>query len=65
MAAARVIWRRHLSNGGIQGFLVDLDVLHRVMRPAVHGNIPVVIKIPSNFPASFCIINFVVSHNRS
>jgi hypothetical protein len=42
-----------------------LDVLHRVMRPALHPHILMVIKIASNFPAFFCIIIFVVTHNPS
>ncbi len=42
-----------------------LVVIHWAMRPALHRPISMVIKIVSNFPASFCIINFVFSHNRS
>ncbi len=42
-----------------------LDVLHRAMRPSLHQCISMVINITSNFPASFCIIDFVVAHNLS
>jgi hypothetical protein len=42
-----------------------LDVLHRAMHSASHQRTPVVIKIASSFPASFCIVNFVVAHNHS
>jgi hypothetical protein len=42
-----------------------LVVLHWAMRPALHQPISMVIKIASNFPASFCIIDFVFSHNHS
>jgi hypothetical protein len=42
-----------------------LDVLHRVIHSALHRCTPMVIKIASNFPAPFCIVNFVVVHNSS
>jgi hypothetical protein len=42
-----------------------LDVLHWVMCPALHQRIPMVIEIASEFPAFFCIVNFVVAHNGS
>jgi hypothetical protein len=40
-----------------------LDVLHWAMHPASHQRIPIVIKIASNLPAFFCIIDFIVAHN--
>jgi hypothetical protein len=42
-----------------------LDVLYPAMRPTLHQRIPMVIKIASNFPASFFIVNFIVAQNRS
>jgi hypothetical protein len=41
-----------------------LNVLHWAMRPALHRQIPMVIKIASDFPEFFCIVNYVVAHNH-
>jgi hypothetical protein len=52
-------WRHPLASSQA------LDVFHWAMCPALHQHIPMVIKIASNFPASFCIVNLVAAHNCS
>ncbi len=42
-----------------------IDVLHLVMHHALHQRISTVIKIASNFPAFYFIVDFVVAHNCS
>jgi hypothetical protein len=41
------------------------DVLHRAMLSALYQSICMVIKIASNLPAFFVVVNFIVGHNRS
>jgi hypothetical protein len=41
------------------------DVLHRAMHPALYRRIRMAIKIASNLPAFFIVVNFIVGHNRS
>jgi hypothetical protein len=43
----------------------DWDVLHWVMRTALYCRIRMAIKITSNLPAFFVVVNFIVSHNCS
>jgi hypothetical protein len=40
------------------------DVLHREMHPALYRHIPMVIKIASNFPTFFVVIDFSFAQNR-
>jgi hypothetical protein len=40
------------------------DVLHRAMRPALYRPIRMVIKVASNFPAFFVIVDFLFAHNH-
>jgi hypothetical protein len=40
-------------------------VLHRAMRPASYRCIRMAIKIASNLPAFFVVVDFIVGHNRS
>jgi hypothetical protein len=41
------------------------NVLHWVMRPASYHCICTAIKIASNLPAFFDVVDFIVGHNRS
>jgi hypothetical protein len=41
------------------------DVLHWAMCPALYPHICIAIKIASNLPAFFVVVNFIVGHNRS
>jgi hypothetical protein len=41
------------------------DVLHRAMCPASYRRIHMAIKIASDLPAFFVVVNFIVGHNRS
>jgi hypothetical protein len=41
------------------------DVLHWAMRPALYHRICMAIKIASNLPAFFVIVDFVAGHNHS
>jgi hypothetical protein len=40
------------------------DVLHWAMCPALYHRIRMVIKIASNFPAFFAVVDFLFAHNR-
>ena len=65
MADARAIWHWHLTVGGIQGVALSeaLDVLHRAMCPTLYCRIRMAIKIASDLPAFFVVIDFVVADN--
>jgi hypothetical protein len=41
------------------------DVLHWAMHPALYRRICMAIKIASNLPAFFAVVDFIVGHNRS
>jgi hypothetical protein len=41
------------------------DVLHQAVRPTLYHRIYMSIKIASNLPAFFHVIDFIVGHNRS
>jgi hypothetical protein len=41
------------------------DALHQAMHPALYCRICMAIKIASNLPAFFVIVDFIVGHNRS
>jgi hypothetical protein len=41
------------------------DVLHWGMRPALYCRISIAIKIASNLPAFFVVVDLIVGHNRS
>jgi hypothetical protein len=42
-----------------------LDVVHWAMHPKLYRHIHMAIKIASNLPAFFVVINLVVGQNRS
>jgi hypothetical protein len=42
-----------------------LDVRYQVMHHALYRRICMAIKIASNLPAFFVVVNFIVGHNRS
>jgi hypothetical protein len=52
-------WRHSVASSEVRG------VLHRVMRPALYRRIPVVIKMASNLPELFVVVDLVVSNNHS
>jgi hypothetical protein len=41
------------------------DMVHQAMHPASFRHIYVAIKIASNLPAFFVVVDFIVGHNRS
>jgi hypothetical protein len=41
------------------------DVLHCAMRPASYCRIHMVIKISSNYPAFFIVVDFLFAHNHT
>jgi hypothetical protein len=41
------------------------DVLHWMMPPPLYRRIRMALKIASNLPAFFVVVNFIVGHNRS
>ncbi len=44
---------------------IAMDALHWAMCPALYHRIRMAIKIASNLPAFFVVVDFVVGHNRS
>jgi hypothetical protein len=42
-----------------------LDVLHWVMRPALHRRIRMVIEVASNLPAFFVVTDYLFAYNLS
>ncbi len=64
MVAAEAIRHRHLPNAGIQR-LLGKDVLHWVVCLTLYRRIRMAIKIASDLPAFFVVVDFVVGHNRS
>jgi hypothetical protein len=64
MAATGAIWRRHLTDGGIQWLRASseaLDVLHQVMCPTLYCCIAMAIEIASNLPVYFILVNLLLT----
>ena len=58
VAQALTQWRHSVASSEA------LDVLHRMMHPALYSRICMAIKIASILPAFFVMVNFIVGHNR-